>query len=801
MNSKTSIRRAKQGQQAKGQNVRRSEPAKLEEAFQLQGQMLATRDYAEAIIEAVPPLVVLDVELRVLTANASFCQFFKVSRRQTLNRRIFELGNGEWNIPELRTLLEKVLPRKSCFKDFEVTHEFKGIGRRTMLLSGRQVDHLQKILLFIEDITERRETQAAIRTSEIRYRRLFEAARDGILILDPATRKITDANPFMSELLGYSNGELVGKELWEIGLLKDEKASRAAFRELRKNHFIRYEDLPLQTKKGQRHEVEFVSNLYDEDGRKVIQCNIRDITQRKQAEVALRASEERFRALFHMGPVAVYSCNASGIIQEFNGRAARLWGRRPKQGNPGDRFCGSLQLHYTNGTPMPHNRCPMARVLSGEIPGARDAEVVIERRDGSKITCIANIVALKNEQGEITGAINSFYDITERKRSENALRESELRYRNLFTSMDQGFCIVEMIFDKQGQPVDYRILETNPSFERQGGPPNATGKRMRELVPRLEGSWFKILGAVALTGMPVRFVEESKAQGNLWFDVYAFQVGPMEGRKVAILFTNITERKRDEQTLLNAKNEIGRHALELEQVVSDRTGELRDTIHELEGFSYSVSHDMRAPLRAMQSYASFLVDEYAGKLDEKGVNYLNQIMRSAVRLDQLIQDVLSYTRVLHSKLPMETVDLDRLVRDIVETFPTGHPIKPEIHIAGILPNVIGNEALLGQVVSNLLTNGAKFVLSGTSPRIEISAEGLGGDSVRVWFKDNGIGIAPENHQRIFRLFERIHPGTEYEGTGIGLTIVRKAAERMGAEVGFESHLGAGSNFWVQLKKA
>jgi signal transduction histidine kinase len=443
----------------------------------------------------------------------------------------------------------------------------------------------------------------------------------------------------------------------------------------------------------------------------------------------------------------------------------------------------------------------MARVLSGEIPGARDAEVVIERRDGSKITCIANIVALKNEQGEITGAINSFYDITERKRSENALRESELRYRNLFTSMDQGLCIVEMIFDKQGQPVDYRIIETNPSFERQGGPPNAIGKRMRELVPCLEKSWFKILGAVALTGMPVRFVEESKALGNRWFDVYAFQVGPMEERKVAILFTNITERKRDEQTLLNAKNEIGRHALELEQVVSDRTSKLRDTIGELEGFSYSVSHDMRAPLRAMQSYASFLVDEYAGQLDEKGVNYLNQIMRSAVRLDQLIQDVLSYTRVLHSKLPMETVDLDRLVRDIVETFPSGHPIKPEIHIAGTLPNVIGNEALLGQVVSNLLTNGAKFVLSGTSPRIEISAEGLGGDSVRVWFKDNGIGIAPENHQRIFRLFERIHPGTEYEGTGIGLTIVRKAAERMGAEVGFESQLGAGSNFWVQLKKA
>src|ERR1043166_5962840 len=571
------------------QTVRGNERMKLEEAFLLQKQLLDTRDYAEAVIEAVPPLLVLDDKLCVQTANKSFCKSFKISARETVGRLVYELGNGQWNIPKLRTLLEDVLPRKSVFKDFEVTHEFESIGRRTMLVTGRQVDHLQRILLFIEDVTDRRESQAAMRASEVRYRRLFEAARDGILILDPVNRKITDANPFMSELLGYSHDELLGKELWEIGLLKDEKASRSAFRELQKKHFIRYEDLPLQNKAGQRHEVEFVSNLYQQNGHKVIQCNIRDITARKKTEEALRQSEER--------------------------------------------------------------------------------------------------------------------------------------YRTLFNSIDEGFCVIEMLFDENDKPVDYRFLEVNPSFEQQTGLRRAVGKRMREIAPDHEDHWYETYGNVALTGKPIRFVNEARSL-NRWFDVYAFRFGGKESRKVAMLFMNITERRRAEQALLTAKNQIGRHALELEQVVAERTGELRETIGELEGFSYSVSHDMRAPLRAMQSFASYLVDEYRDKLDEQGVNYLHQIMRSAVRLDRLIQDVLSYTRILHTKLPLERVDLDRLVRDLVETFPNGQPIKPEIQIKDPLPHVRGNEALLAQCVSNLLSNGAKFVSPGTTPQLEISLEAI-----------------------------------------------------------------------------
>jgi signal transduction histidine kinase len=152
-------------------------------------------------------------------------------------------------------------------------------------------------------------------------------------------------------------------------------------------------------------------------------------------------------------------------------------------------------------------------------------------------------------------------------------------------------------------------------------------------------------------------------------------------------------------------------------------------------------------------------------------------------------------------LPIEPVDLDRLVRDLIESFPNGQAIKPKILIEGSLPKVMGSEALLAQCVSNLLSNGIKFVSRGTAPHMKISAEAIDDTSVRIWFKDNGIGIAPVDRTRIFRLFERIHPSAEYEGTGIGLTIVRKAVERMGAKIGFESVLGKGTNFWIQLTKA
>ena len=149
----------------------------------------------------------------------------------------------------------------------------------------------------------------------------------------------------------------------------------------------------------------------------------------KRAEDSLRENEERYRTLFNLAPVAVYSCDASGVIRDYNNRAAELWGRRPERGDTDERFCGSFKLYRPDGSFMPHEQCPMGDVLTGKIPCTHDAEVLIERPDGSRITVIVNIAPLKDERGEITGAINCFYDVTERKKAEEALRESVIERR------------------------------------------------------------------------------------------------------------------------------------------------------------------------------------------------------------------------------------------------------------------------------------------------------------------------------------------------------------------------------------
>jgi len=238
---------------------------------------------------------------------------------------------------------------------------------------------------------------------------------------------------------------------------------------------------------------------------------------------------------------------------------------------------------------------------------------------------------------------------------------------------------------------------------------------------------------------------------------------------------------------------------QLERKVEERTARLRETISELQAFSYTVSHDLRAPLRAMQSYAEALKEDFGDKMDPGAMTYLTRIELAGYRLDRLIQDVLTYSRISQGGGQLHPVSLAKLVREIVEQYPNLAAAQGSIHVEGELPRVLAEESPATQCLSNLLGNALKFIPKDRTPSVRIYAEERGA-MIRLWIADNGIGIAPADQERIFRMFERVGNEQEYEGTGIGLAIVRKAMERMGGAAGVESKLGEGSKFWLDFRK-
>jgi signal transduction histidine kinase len=286
------------------------------------------------------------------------------------------------------------------------------------------------------------------------------------------------------------------------------------------------------------------------------------------------------------------------------------------------------------------------------------------------------------------------------------------------------------------------------------------------------------------------------------FDVYYPEPGVP--REQELKFVDIAtrtaaiavERERGMEALRESQAKLAGYAQTLEHRVNERTARLQETVSELESFSYSISHDMRAPLRAMQSFAQILADDCGEQLPPEGKDYLRRIIAASERMDRLIEDVLTYSRVSRSELKLEPVDLRQLLAGIVESYPELQEPGATIEIAPDLPIVLGNAAALTQCFSNLLGNAVKFVPRGVHPHVNVWS-GQFGDRVRIFIRDNGIGIEPGAHEKIFHIFYQLD--REFEGTGIGLSVVRKAAERMGGTVGVDSEPGKGSTFYVELR--
>jgi len=372
-------------------------------------------------------------------------------------------------------------------------------------------------------------------------------------------------------------------------------------------------------------------------------------------------------------------------------------------------------------------------------------------------------------------------DFRLRRGAEEALRSSEERYRSLFSSLDEGFCVIEVMFDDRQRPVDYRFLEISPSFEKQTGLRDAVGKRMRELAPQHESHWFEIYGKVALTGEPTRFQNRAE-QLHRWYDVYAFRIGEPRDRQVAILFNDITERKRTEADL------------------AERTAQLEAANGELEAFAYSVSHDLRAPLRHVDGFAGLLEKHSGGALDEKGRHYVRTMREAAVNMGRLIDDLLAFSRIGRASLSVGNVASDELLAAVIRDGRYDAGGRAIVWEIAPLPPVRADGPMLRQVWANLIDNAVKYSRLSSPARIAVSCSSTAGPSPEHVFcvRDNGVGFDPAYADKLFGVFQRLHSSAQFEGTGIGLANVRRIVARHGGRTWAESESGKGAAFFFSL---
>jgi PAS domain S-box-containing protein len=519
---------------------------------------------------------------------------------------------------------------------------------------------------------------------------------------------------------------------------------------------------------------------------------------------ALRENEARKSAILESALDCIISMDVEGRITEFNPAAEKTfaWSRQDALGKSFAQTMIPAELRDTHWQAMTQ----LLQSGTGPILGRR-IELTGLRADGARFPVELSI-SVSRLPGHPPFFTAYLRDLTEAKKAEEQLRESEERFRTLGENIAQLAWMAAptgSIFWYNKRWYDY----TGTTPEQMLGWGWAKVQHPDHLA-RVTQKWRSHLerGEAWEDTFPLR----SHNGEYRWFLSRAVPIRDRQGKIIRWFGTNtdITELRQTQEELKHAQQELQEHAVSLEAAVADRTAKLRETVGELEAFSYSISHDMRGPLRAMTAYALAIKEDFGAQLPPPATKYLNSIMSAATRLDQLITDVLSYSRIARGQQRLDPIHLEAVIAETISHYPVLQPPAVEIEIQTPLPAVLGDQASLAQCISNLLTNAVKFVPAGTKPRIRIWAEETSipdtseknpAGFIHLNLEDNGIGIAKQDLQRIFGIFERVHSQNAYEGTGIGLAIVKKAVERMGGQVGVDSTPGRGSRFWLQLKKA
>ncbi|HBA88162.1 MAG TPA: hypothetical protein DCZ75_09315 [Geobacter sp.] len=368
----------------------------------------------------------------------------------------------------------------------------------------------------------------------------------------------------------------------------------------------------------------------------------------------------------------------------------------------------------------------------------------------------------------------------------------EDRFLEFLEDLDLAWAENEIICDEKGQPQDYRLLRVTPGFEQETGIKFTEGKTILEIFPALDLWWIETFGKVALTGAATRFENFGEVTGN-YYEVYAFS---RQRGKFTTVFTNISERKEIEYALIQKQTELKLANELLEQRVRERTEELEEAIRAQESFSYSVSHDLRAPLRHMNSFSSMLVEDFGEVLPAEASRYLDRIRGASEKMGTLIDHLLELSRMSRAELNLETVDMSEIAESTMRMFRETDPARRVEQVVEPGMKVLGDSSLMRQLLENLLGNAWKYTSKKPLASIRFGRLEASGQEVYC-VEDNGAGFEMLYQDKLFRPFERLH-GSEFEGVGIGLATAQRIVQRHGGRIWCQGTVGQGASFYFTL---
>ena len=652
-------------------------------------------------------------------------------------------------------------------------------------VNARLVDYQgEKAVLAVgRDLTERKRIEDSLRASEEKYRALFDHTGTGLIIVEE-DRTISLVNSEFLKLTGYTKEEIEGRKKSEDFALPEDH-----------QHLLHYHDWRRQNSREAPGEYE--SRLVDKQGRIIQTYNtvslipgttksivsFNNISELKKAQEALRNSEEKYRLIADNSDDWIYLLMADETFGYVSPSCERITGYTPIE------FINHPRLLLEITHPDDQNLVKAHLDLAKEETGPHNLEFRLITKAGEVRWIRHSCYPVYNDQGRYVGRSGTNRDISIRKTTQLALQDSEERYRSLF-ELSPSVVVVH---------IEEKIVLINPAGVFLLG-----GKTERDILglnlfEQFFLPEFREIGRergrlVLETGQtPSSREYRFRRLDGAIIDVEATgKAITYEGQEAILsIYHDITSRKQ-------AETEIRNLNIDLERRVQDRTAQLEAANKELEGFSYSISHDLRAPLRHLTGFVNLLNKHISNRLDEKSQHYLEVISDSAIKMGRLIDDILSFSRMGRLEIMRSRINLEALVKDVIRENESEWKDREISWSIGSLPEVYGDLSMLKIVLENLLSNALKFTRKKSQAVIEIRAIQDGTEEIIVYVKDNGDGFDMRYQDKLFNLFQRLHHERDFEGTGLGLANVRRIIARLGGRTWAEGKVGLGATFYFSL---